>query len=331
MKKLKTLILTRKDVECCIDMTKAIRAVEEAFGQYALGRARMPSKIYLDVKEFNGDFRAMPAYIAKSCRSSLKWVNAHPQNARSGLPAVMAVIILNDAKTGFPLSIMDGTYATSIRTGAGAAVAAKYLARKDSSVVGLVGCGVQARTQLLALRKIFKIKEVRVRGYDISSAKNFMSQMKIVREQMAMAKSIEACVRGCDIVVTTTPSRAPIVKAKWISPGTHFNAIGADARGKQELDPQILRTAKVVVDDWAQASHSGEINVPLEQGVISRKDIYAELGEIVCGQKPGRANAKEITVFDSTGLAIQDTAIADVIFRAAIRQKIGRYVNFVGI
>ena len=145
MPKRKTLILDRKDVMRLVDVKGAIAAVEAAFREYGLGRARMPPKIYLDLPEFAGDFRAMPSYVRKFNLCTLKWVNAHPQNARFGLPAVMAVMIVNDPQTGFPLAIMDGTLATSLRTGAGGAVAAKFLARKDSRVVALVGCGVQAR------------------------------------------------------------------------------------------------------------------------------------------------------------------------------------------
>ena len=325
----KTLILGQKDVAKLVDVKSAIGAVEQAFAEYGLGRARMPPKIYLDLPEFSGDFRAMPSYVSKFKLCTLKWVNAHPRNAAFGLPAVMAVLIVSDPKTGFPLAIMDGTLATSLRTGAGGAVAAKYLARKDSSVVALVGCGVQARAQLVALREIFKIKDVRVWGHQKALAARFIHAMKRPGEAMTAAKNIQECVAGADIVVTTTPSRVPLVQSGWIKEGTHINAIGADAPGKEELDPKILKRAKVVVDDFAQAAHSGEINVPVQKGIFKLKDIHASLGEIVAGRKKGRTSEREVTVFDSTGLAIQDTAVASLIYKAALKKKLGARMTII--
>ncbi|MBI5415677.1 MAG: alanine dehydrogenase [Candidatus Omnitrophica bacterium] len=330
MLKYKTLILGRKDVAKVVDIKSAIGAVETAFREYGLGRTRMPPKIYLDLKEFSGDFRAMPSWVRKFKLCTLKWVNAHPQNARFGLPAVMAVIIVSDPRTGFPLAIMDGTLATGLRTGAGGAVAAKFLARKDSRVVALVGCGAQARSQLAALREIFDVGHVRVWGLRPALAKKFIRDMKKKDETMTAAATVRDCVTGADIVVTTTPSRRPLVRAAWIREGTHINAIGADAPGKQELDPQILKMAKVVVDDLAQASHSGEINVPVSRGIFKPRDVYATLGEVVAGRKKGRTSGREVTVFDSTGLAIQDTAVAGLIYKAALKKKLGVEMALVG-
>ena len=326
---MKTLILGKKDVEKVVDIKRAIGAVEEAFCEYGLGRAQMPPKIYLDLPEFAGDFRAMPSYARKFKLCTLKWVNAHPQNAAFGLPAVMAILIVNDPRTGFPLAIMDGTLATSVRTGAGGAVAAKYLARRNSSVVALIGCGVQARSQLSALREIFKIKKVRVWGHQKTLAARFIRAMKKSGEAMTVAATIQQCVKDADIVVTTTPSRKPIVQSAWIKDGTHINAIGADAPGKQELDPKVLKRARVVVDDLEQASHSGEINVPIIKGLLKPKDIHATLGEIVAGRKKGRTSPREVTVFDSTGLAIQDTAVASLIYKAALKKGLGKWMRIV--
>jgi alanine dehydrogenase len=145
---------------------------------------------------------------------------------------------------------------------------------------------------------------------------------------MVPVENIENVVRRADIVVTTTPSRIPIISNDWISPGTHINCIGADAPGKQELDPAILKRAKMVVDDWEQASHSGEINVPLTRGIIKQEDVYGEMGEIVAGLKKGRVSADEITVFIATGLAIEDAVTAKVAFRKALAQKIGQFIEF---
>ncbi len=331
MKTQTTLILDRKTVTKLLDMKSAIRAVEKVFRQHGLGHTQMPPKIYLDLPQFGGDFRAMPAFAEGIGKCCLKWVNSHAQNSRYRLPSVMAVVILNDPKSGFPLSIMDATELTSIRTGAAGAVAAKYLARKNSRRVALVGCGVQARTQLLGLREIFKITNVNVWGKEKTDAQKFVKLLQSGREQMSVCSTVEECISDADIIVTTTPSRKPIVQSPWVKSGVHINAIGADAAGKQELDPAIFKNAKIVVDDYRQASHSGEINVPVLKGLLTPKDIYAQLGQIVCGNKKGRTSAGEITVFDSTGLAIQDLAMADLLYCSALKKKVGLAVNLLGV
>ncbi len=325
----RTLILTQKQIKRLLDLKKSIKAVEETFREYGRGKVQMPPKIYLHLDKFSGDFRAMPAYVEKLDKCVLKWVNVHPRNPKSGLPAVMAVNILSNPRNGFPLCIMDATFATSIRTGAAGAVAAKYLARKNSKVVALVGCGVQARTQLKALQEIFSLKEAKVWANDSACVRSFIKEMKTTRLKLTAAKTVKECVRDADIVVTTTPSRRPLVKLKYLKKSAHINAIGADAPGKEELEPAILKKAKLVVDSWEQACHSGEINVSFSKGLISKRDVYANLGEIVAGKKKGRTSPNELTVFDSTGLAIQDVALADLIYRSARKKRVGRCIKLV--
>lgn len=323
----KTLILTRREIEKLIDMRKALRIVEGAFEAHGQNKVQMPAKIYIHLDKYRGDFRAMPAYIEGMEACGIKWVNVHPENKNYGLPSVMAVIILSDPKTGFPLAIMDGTYITNLRTGAAGGIAAKYLANKNSSTVVLVGCGAQAKAQLMALKELFKIKSVRVCGCRRSHAIDFTKKMEYMNIKMGCCVDIKGCVRGADIVVTTTPVRKPIVKSEWIDKGVHINAIGADAKGKEELDPAILKRAKIVVDDKTQAIHSGEINVPISKKIIKESDIYATLGEVVTGKKKGRTSKEDITVFDSTGLAIQDIAVASYVYKEAVRRRVGRYAN----
>jgi alanine dehydrogenase len=324
----KTLILNKQEIEKLIDMHRVLRIVEDAFQAQAQGKIQMPAKIYLHLDKYDGDFRAMPAYIEGMEACGIKWVNVHPKNRRFGLPAVMAIIILSDPKTGFPLAIMDGTYITNLRTGASGGIAAKYLARHDSAVVGLVGCGAQARTQLLALKELFRIKFVYVWGNKLEYARKFLKDTGVFKLNMQIKDKISDCVRNADIVVTTTPVRKPIVKSEWIRYGTHINAIGADAKGKEELEPKLLKRAKIVVDDWQQTCHSGEINVPLSQGIITKKDIYATLGEVLTGKKKGRKTAKEITIFDSTGLAICDVAVANYVYKEATKKRLGKFIRF---
>lgn len=330
MKKLyRTLILTRETIKGLVDVRESVAAIEEAFKLYGKGKVEMPPKVYLRLDRYHGDFRAMPAFIEKLGCCAMKWVNVHPRNRMIGLPTVMAIIILSDPRNGFPLCIMDGTYATDLRTGAAGGVAAKYLARKDSERIGLVGCGAQGRAQLRALDVLFDIEQVNIWGHEGSYVEEFIRNMKGLKLNLRVSRSIQDCVKDCDIVVTTTPSRRPLVKLKWLKKGAHINAIGADAEGKQELESAILKRAKVVVDGWEQASHGGEINVALKKGLISRRDIYATIGQIVAGKKEGRATHDEMTVFDSTGLAIQDVAIANLVYKKALENKAGKYLKLI--
>ena len=320
MESAKTIVLTQSEVHGLVDMAEAVPVIEEAFAAHGRGETQMPVKVYLDLPQYTGDFRAMPAYFDGS--AGVKWVNAHPKNPElHGLPSVLAMYILSDPVTALPLAVMDATLLTAVRTGAAAGVASKHLARSDARTVGFVGAGVQARTLLAALRVVFDDLEVVAADISEQAAEAFAA------EADGQAGSVEEAA-GCDIVCTATPSREPVVKREWVKAGTHINAMGADAHGKQELDTRILLDAKVVVDDWDQATSSGEVNVPLETGALVRDGIHGALGEIVAGTKPGRESDDEITVFDSTGLAVQDVALARLICERAKASGIGTEVAF---
>lgn len=312
-----TLLLSRKDVKGLLDMRTVIQTVEQAFKEWALGKAVMPPKAYLTVDR--GDFRAMPA--ATSGAAGMKWVNVHPQNPALGLPTVMAVVIYNDPATGYPLSVMDATEITAFRTGATAAVASKYLARKNSRTLGIIGAGRQAYTQLLAHAALFRLERITVFDIFKETAERLV---KAFPDYPVQAGSLEEAA-AAGIVCTVTPARAPVLKKAMVLPGTHINAIGADAPGKEELEPSLLREATVVVDDIRQARSSGEINVPISQGIYRIEDVYANLGEIIAGKKPGRTNDKSITIFDSTGVAIADIAVAKVVYEKA--RQIGGFTS----
>lgn len=319
------LILNQKQVERIIplnEISEVIKAVEDAFFEYGKRRVQMPPKNYLYFKEFNGDLRIMPAYSEKLKVAGTKIVNVHPDNPKKGLKTVMAAIIINDAKTGVPLALLDGTYITGMRTGAASAVATKYLARKDAKTLGVIGAGYQSIFQIAAITKVRKIENILV--YDILNDRVEKLASILSKEKIKITKATLEEASSADILATVTPAKAPILKRKWILSGTHINAIGADAKGKEELDPQILKNGKIIIDNWEQASHSGEINVPLSKGIIKKNNIYAELSEIVIGKKKGRKDNKEITIFDSTGLAIQDLFTANYVFKKA--KGIGRNI-----
>jgi alanine dehydrogenase len=317
-----TLLLDRSAIKTLIRMSDVINAVEEAFRMCAEGRGNMPAKTYLSVE--HGDFRAMPAALP-GC-AGMKWVNVHPQNQSLGLPSVMAILVYNDPETGYPLAIMDATEITAYRTGAAAAIASKYLARQDSHTVGIIGAGFQAHTQILAHAELFSPISINV--FDVSKAA-VDRLMRSLPQFSIKSCSVQEAVAS-DIVCTLTPSRSPVIKREWISAGTHINAIGADAPGKQELDPSILKEAIVVVDDLRQASTSGEINVPIQKGSYTIREVYGTLAELVVGKKKGRTDNKVITVFDSTGIAVEDIAVAKLLFEKA--QQAGDYpsIDLVG-
>ena len=318
------LWLDQSDVRTVIDMPQTLSAVENGFREHGLKKVQMPPKSYLYFEKHNGDLRTMPSFMEEKDIAGVKIVNVHPDNREQGLPTVMAVIVLNSTETGAPLVIMDGTYITDMRTGAAGGVAAKYLARPDSHVVGMVGTGGQARTQLLALAGVMDIEEVKITCRNISHCKSFEEDMKhTVSCDFTIKENIKD-VCDCDVLVTTTPVREPIVRSEWVQEGTHINAIGADAMGKQELDSYLLKRSRVFVDDIIQASHSGEINVPLSNTEFFQSDIRAELGEVVAGVKKGRHSDEDITIFDSTGLAVQDLVTANLVYEKAVEMGIGK-------
>jgi len=324
------LIIPDSQARRLLNMEETIETVEQVFREKGYGRTQMPPKMYLTFDEYRGDVRVMPSFLQTMDSAGVKIVNVHPDNpAKFGLPTVMAVIVLVDPKNGLVSSIMDGAYITSMRTGAAAAVATKYLARKDSKVLGLVGAGVQARTQLMALSRVLPdLEEVRVWSLPESTIDAFIDeQKKLYSFGFNRCRSCEDCVAGSDVVSTVTPATTPMVPFGSVSKGTHINAMGADAPGKEELDPRVLLNAKVVVDDMLQAIHSGEINVPISKGVLRESDIYGELSEIVTGTKKGRESDSEVTIFDSTGLSLLDVSAATIVYKRARRENVGTWTK----
>lgn len=317
--KLSTLMIGPDALKTCLDMPSVIDAIEDAFVAFENGEAKMPPKSYIDLPKHGGDFRAMPAHVRDA--SGIKWVNVHPDNSTDhDLPTVMGTVIFSDPATGFPLAVMDGTMLTRYRTGAVAGVATRYLAPPDASSLGLLGAGQQARTQLDAIASVIEVERVVLADLDEQAIERFI-EVESGRDCEVVGGSPEE-VAGCDVISTTTPTRTPILKREWIDDGTHINAMGADAAGKQELESTALADAAVVVDDWEQCSHSGEINVPVSEGLLREDDVFGDLSEIVSGTVD-MPSGNRITMFDSTGLAIQDIATARLVYREARDRGLG--------
>jgi alanine dehydrogenase len=309
-----TRILTRADVARLLDMEMALAAVELAFAAHARGETRMPVKVYLPLPEHGGDFRAMPAFLGGA--AGVKWVSSHPHNpARHRLPSVTGFYILSDPETARPLAIMDATLLTAYRTGAAAGVATRHLLGRTPRTIGFIGCGVQARYLLAAHRACFAAFEILCADLDPEAATRFAA------EAGGRAVSIEEAA-ACEVVNTATPSRHPVVQDGWIPPGAHVNAMGADGPGKQELATGIVASARVFVDDLEQAAESGEVNVPLHHAALTRAQIAGTLGQVIAGLVPARPGG-EMTIFDSTGLAVQDLVLARKVHEAALAAGAG--------
>lgn len=314
--------MTHEDMESILTFDLAIDAVEGAYKAAGRGEAVMPSKLYLELPDRRGDFRAMPAFVFGW--AGVKWVNVHPENPSRGLPTVMATLVLNQPETGFPLAIMDATAITDYRTGAAGAVAVKHLAPTGAETLGFVGAGAQAKALFFAILRIFRPE--RAIAWSRSGKVAWLEGLDIgVKIELG---SLEEAA-SCDVVCTATPSRRPLVEDRWVKRNSLIVAVGADAPGKEELDPGILKRAKVIVDDVDQAVHSGEINVPIAAGIMRKSDIHATIGEVLAGLKKGR-EGEETIVFDSTGIAIQDVALAAMVYDAAKKQGLGSEVELIG-
>ncbi|WP_436927745.1 ornithine cyclodeaminase family protein [Halosimplex amylolyticum] len=324
---MQTLLLDPDAVEEAAEMPAVVDAVEEAFAADARGDVQMPAKSYIDLPEYNGDFRSMPAYMdaGEWDAAAVKWVNVHPDNpADHALPTVMGTVVYSDPETAFPLALLDGTTITRERTGAAAAVATDHLAVEDARTMGIVGAGVQSYTQLEAVATVRAIEEVVVADRDDERVAEFVDAFDDRFD--VRGGSIEEAAQ-CDVLSTVTPVEEPIVHS--VGERTHVNAIGADAAGKHEIADEVLLDATLVIDDYEQCTHSGEINVPWSAGVLGDDDLHAELGEIVVGEKPGRTPETGVTVFDSTGLAIQDVATSHVVYEYADEHGVGEPVSLV--
>jgi len=328
---MQTRLLSAEDVTEHTTIADVVDAVEDAFAAYARGDVQMPAKSYIDLPQYNGDFRSMPAYMdaGEWDAAAVKWVNVHPDNEdRFELPTVMGTIIYSDPRNAFPLALLDGTTVTRMRTGAAAAVATRHLAREDATSLGLVGAGTQAYTQLEAIATVRDIEEVIVADVDPEAVAAFVATFE--NDYDVRDGSIEEAAT-CDVLSTLTPVKEPIVEV--VGPNTHVNAMGADAKGKHEIADSVLDEATIVIDDYEQCTHSGEINVPWSEGMLDDEDIYAELGDIVTDAAPGRGEPggpEGVTVFDSTGLAIQDVAASHIAYEQAETADAGTLFSLVG-
>lgn len=327
---MKTLLLNQNDVRLLLDPDEVIAAVEAAYIACSSGQTVQPSIVSIEIPEYSGEMDVKASYTRSTGIISVKCASGFYENQKNAaLPNSMSTLLLFDGTTGFPLCILDAGLITGWRTGAAGAISARLLARADSKTAAIIGTGEQARMQLRALKTVIDLHEVRLWGRSLE-------QMNAYREEMSqeidcdihLCSSPEEAVREADIIVTTTPSSHPLIRQDWVSPGAHIIAVGADMEGKQELDPMLFRDARIVVDSLSQCKIRGEVQNPLRLGIIKEACVHGEIGQILLGKISGREKDSEITIFDLTGMAVQDNVTAAKIYQRALALKLGTYYDF---
>jgi len=317
------LVLSERDVSSILTMADGIRLVEDAFREYASGEVIQAPRLNLVLPGTAGACRAMTAALSSSRTFGLKTLTGYP--GRRAPDETYFTILLFDSRDGALRAVMAGNHITGIRTGAASGVAAKYLARADASIVGLFGAGVQARQQVSAMAAVRPLKAVRV--YDLDAAKavafarGFEEDFGIASHPVADPRDV---VSGSDLVITATTANQPVFNGEWLEPGTHTSGIGANAPAKRELDDATFRRSKVVVDFRQQVlDEAGDLQAAIKSGAISADRIHAEMGDIVVGRVPGRVDAREITLFKSVGVALEDVATASFVYEQALARGVG--------
>ena len=316
------LWLARADIEPLLDVPSCIAAVEAAFLARGVGQPTQSVAVGLDLP--GGGMHAKLARLELSRSVAVAKINANlPDNPRArGLPTVQGVLALFDAITGEPLALMDSAAITTARTAAASAVAAKWLARDDASVITCVGCGVQAYAHVAALREVRAIERVYAVDVDPIAAQRLAADIAAQYDiDVIVTRSLDDAVRESDIVVTATPSRTALLTRAHATPGLFIAAVGADHAHKQEIDGSLLREAAVIVDDLDQCAHMGDLHHALAAGVMRHTDVRAALSDVVAGRIRGRERDDEIVVFDSTGLALEDVAAAWIVYERATGAK----------
>jgi alanine dehydrogenase len=324
-----TLILKRSEVASLLNLRECIEAVEEAFRLNEEGQSLPPGVLETLTPDGGFHIKAAGLKLANKTYYAAKVNGNFPQNMNWwGLPTIQGIIALYDGEKGHPLALMDSIEITSLRTGAATAVAAKYLARPDSKVATICGCGVQGRIQLKSLVKVLGFEKAYAYDQDEALSVRFVNELsEELHIEIIPVKDLSSATRESDVCITCTPSRKPILMRGDVRPGAFVAAVGADNPLKQELDPELMVENKVVVDILEQCATIGDLHHAIEGEVMKKSDIYAELGEIVTGKKPGRTSNEEIIIFDSTGTALQDVAAASIVYEKALEAGIGVRFN----
>jgi alanine dehydrogenase len=323
------LVLSEKQVQSLIDLDELIAALEQAHIQYSTGNAVMPVRLVVPLPQIHGRITSMPGYLNEDKALGMKVVTYFQDNPKRNLPAILATIMLFSAETGKMIAAMDGGYITAIRTACASALATKALANPATPVLGILGAGVQARAHILALTRVRQLSRIKLYS---PSGKSALSIKRELEPQcgvpVEVANSAQDAVRDSDLLVTVTTAKEPIVNADWLKSGAHINAVGSHRPDLREIDGATLKRAKVVVDSReAIMAECGDILLALKEKSISEADIHGEIGAVLAGDKTGRSSAGEITLYKSVGIAIQDVATAQLVYRKALEQNVGTNVE----
>jgi alanine dehydrogenase len=325
------LVLSRSEVEELLDLDELIDALGAAMADLSAGRASVPHRIGALVPEHQGLLAAMPGYTPSAGALASKLVTLFPGNAGTALPTHQGLIAVFDASNGTPEALLDGTAITAIRTGAGSALATRLLAREDAATLAILGTGVQARSHARAMIRVRAFQELRVAGRDRAKAELLAKELAEELDlAVSTAASWEGACEGADVVCATTHALEPVVRREWIASGTHVTSVGYNVDGR-EVDDATVRDALVVVESRAAAlapvpAGSNDLLQPIERGLIDADHIYAEVGELIAGERSGRASAEQITLYKSVGVAVQDGVAAALVLRAARQHGAGRKV-----
>ncbi|WP_061238868.1 ectoine utilization protein EutC [Ectopseudomonas composti] len=321
----KTLILNQADLRDCVGLdTDSLAVVENAFRLLATAAVAMPPILRLDVPEHNGEVDVKTAYLPGVAHFAIKVSPGFFDNPKLGLPSLNGLMMLFSAQTGLADALLlDNGYLTAVRTAAAGAIAAKWLAREDARVVAVLGAGEQARLQLQALRLVRDVSEVRIWARDPAKARAMAAELDDARA----VDSVDAALDGAAIAITTTPSREPLLQPQHLRPGLHITAMGSDAEHKNEIAPAVLaRVDTYVADRLSQTRVLGELHHAIAAGLVAADADFAELGQVIAGQRPGRTAPEQITLCDLTGTGAQDTAIASLAYQRA--RQAGKGLNF---
>ncbi len=320
-------LLNRSDVQQSLSMREAVEIVKLAFIELSTGKADSPLRIAIPQTKHESLTLFMPAYLSEADALAVKIASIHNRNSELGLPRIHALVIVIDPQTGQPLAAMEGGYLTALRTGAASGAATDLLARRNAEVAAIIGAGRQARQQVLAVAAVRPIKRFWVYSRSRESAEALIAELQpqLVSAEMLVADSPAQAVREADVICVATNSRTPVFDGRDLKPGAHVNGVGSYTDEMQEVDFATLHRASKIVVDHRQAAlaEAGDLIIAIERGEIRVEDIYAELGEIAAGLKPGRQRDDEITYFKSVGNAVQDAAVAKAIYRNALKENFG--------
>lgn len=323
------LVLSEQQVQSLIEIDELIAALKRAHIQYSTGNAVMPVRLVVPLPQIQGRITSMPGFLTDDKALGMKVVTYFQENPKKHLPAILATILLFSAETGKIIATMDGSYITAIRTACASAVATEALAKPETPVLGILGAGVQARAHIQALTRVRKVERIQL--YSPSGASGAAIKKEMAPQlncAIEVRDSAENAVRDADILVTVTTAKEPIVRPEWLKPGVHINAVGSHRPDLREIDGATLARTTLVVDSReAIMAECGDILLAIKEKTIGENAIHAEIGEVLAGTKSGRKNSDDVTLYKSVGIAIQDVATANLVYRKALEKTVGTTVG----